>query len=149
MSGCWSARGRTMATTYVEDGVGGGGAGVEVEAGVLGTRLHRHLLRSSACLSLCLVCGFTPSPPHPPPELQPPTNPPLLTGLSSTVPQDSVSPAVFKIQFRCAIQICFREQRGRQTHYVKKRTRITWWCCGVLLGRGTPERSNAITAETT
>lgn len=47
-------------------------------------------------------------------------SPPFLTGLSSNLPEDSVSSAVFKIQFRCMIQICFGEQRGRQTHYVKR-----------------------------
>lgn len=104
---------------------------------------------SSACLPVYYSVWFVGSHSCPrPPQPQP--NPPLLTGLSSNMPQDSVSPAVFKIQFRCAIQICFGEQRRRQTHYVKKRKMDTHRLMVLwhVVGRGTPKRSNAITTET-
>lgn len=132
--------GRWRHSLYMGDGVEEAGMG----GGVLRMRLRRHRLRLSACLSLCLVCGFTPLPT--PPPTQP--NPPLLTGLSSNVPQDSVNPAVFKIQFRCTIQICLGEQRGRQTHYVGEKNGHTSpygvvACCWVRK----LQKINAIMAE--
>lgn len=133
---------RTLETLLVLGGWGGGGRGVFWEC--------VSVVISYACLPVYHSVWFVgshrcPRLPHPP---KPQPNPPLSTGLSSNVPQDSVSPAVFKIQFRCTIQICFGEQRGRQTHYVGKKMdthhlMVLW----LVVGRGTPKRSNAITAE--